>query len=218
METESNEHAFSQVRRHPERAAYDRETVHAILDAGLVAHVAFVVDAQPFVIPMVYARVDDRIVLHGAAASRLQKRLATGVPASVAVTLVDGLVLARSAFHHSMNYRSVVVFGTAKAVVDEGEKRVAFDALVEHAVPGRSSRTRPASDRELRGTHVLALTIEAASAKIRRGPPIDDADDLELPYWAGVVPLPVVGGPTIDAPDLAAGIEPHASEAVYVRR
>lgn len=209
--------ARSTIRRHADRASYDRELVHGILDAGLVAHVAFVVDGQPFVIPMVYARRGDRIVLHGAAASRLQKQLATGVPVSLGVTLVDGLVLARSAFHHSMNYRSVVVFGTAKSVVDPAEKRVAFDALVDHVVPGRASIARPANENELRGTFVVELTIEDASAKVRSGPPIDDADDLALPVWAGVIPLPVVGAPPIAAPDLRSGLVPAANEVAYRR-
>lgn len=205
------------VRRQPARASYDRELVHGILDAGLVAHVAFVVDGQPFVIPMAYARLDDTIVLHGAAASRLQKLLATGVPASVGVTIVDGLVLARSAFHHSMNYRSVVVFGTATSVVDPEEKRRAFDALVEHVVPGRSRVARPANENELRGTFVVSLAIEDASAKARRGPPIDDAEDLDLPVWAGVIPLPVVGAAPIAAPGLRSDLAPAEHEASYAR-
>ena len=177
------------VRRLPDRARYDRVTIHAILDEGLVCHVGFVDEGQPFVIPSAYARMGDRLVLHGSAASRMLKALAGGAPACVTVTLLDGLVFARSGFHHSMNYRSVVVVGTATEITDPGEKRRALDAIVEHAVPGRVASVRPPSENELRATRVVALTLDEASAKVRTGPPKDDEADYTLPVWAGELPL-----------------------------
>jgi nitroimidazol reductase NimA-like FMN-containing flavoprotein (pyridoxamine 5'-phosphate oxidase superfamily) len=177
------------VRRLPDRARYDRATVHAILDEGLVCHVGFVDGGQPFVIPSAYARVDDRLVLHGSAASRMVKALAGGAPACVTVTLLDGLVLARSGFHHSMNYRSVVVLATATEITDPEEKRRALDAIVEHVVPGRVTHVRPPSEKELRATRVVALPLDEASAKVRTGPPKDDEADYALPVWAGELPL-----------------------------
>lgn len=181
----------STVRRHGDRASYDEATVHGILDAGLVAHVGFVsADGTPIVIPMAYARMGDALVLHGARASRLQKSLAGGVPVCVTVTLLDGLVLARSAFHHSMNYRSVVVLGDARAVTSEAEKRAAFEALIDHVSPGRNARIRESDDAELRGTSVLVVPIREASAKVRRGPPVEEERDLAYPAWAGVISLP----------------------------
>lgn len=177
------------VRRLPDRARYDRATVHAILDEGLVCHVGFVDAGQPFVIPSSYARVGDRLVLHGSAASRMVKALAAGAPACVTVTLLDGLVLARSGFHHSMNYRSVVVLGTAAEVTDPEEKRRALDAIVEHVAPGRAASVRPPSGNELRATRVVALPLDEASAKVRTGPPKDDEADYALPVWAGELPL-----------------------------
>lgn len=186
----------STVRRNAKRAAYDRDVIHAILDEGLVAHVGFVADGQPFVIPMAYARIDETIYLHGAAASRLMRVLQGGVGVCLTVTHLDGLVLARSAFHHSMNYRSVVVFGQASVVEDEGAKREALRALTEHLTPGRWDVTRQPSPAELAGTLVLALPIAEASAKIRTGGPVDDEVDYGLPVWAGVVPLKL----TLEAP------------------
>lgn len=192
--------SLSEVKRLPERARYDRAAVHAILDEGLVAHVAFATRGQPFVIPMVYARMEDRLVLHGSPASRLLRRLARGVPVCATVTLLDGLVLARSAFHHSMNYRSAVVFGRARLVRDPEAKRRALLAVVEHVVPGRARDARPPNDFELRFTKVLELPIEEASAKVRQGPPRDDEADLAWPAWAGVVPLALAAGaPHADA-------------------
>ena len=177
------------VRRLPDRARYDRATVGAILDEGLVCHVGFVDDGQPFVIPSAYARQGDRLVLHGSAASRMVKALAGGAPACVTVTLLDGLVLARSGFHHSMNYRSVVVIGRATEIQDPGEKRRALDAIVEHVAPGRAASVRPPSESELRATRVVALRLDEASAKVRTGPPKDDEADYALPVWAGELPL-----------------------------
>jgi nitroimidazol reductase NimA-like FMN-containing flavoprotein (pyridoxamine 5'-phosphate oxidase superfamily) len=186
------------VRRLPARGSYDRAEAYAILDEGLVAHVAFVADGAPVVIPTTYARVGDSLVLHGSPASRMLRRLKRGVEVCVTVTLLDGLVLARSAFHHSMNYRSVVVMGTAVEVTDRDEKLRAMTALVEHIVEGRSADARLPSDHELRSTLVLALPIDEASVKRRTGPPLDDEEDLALPVWAGVVPLHQVPGEPVD--------------------
>jgi len=194
------------VRRLPDRARYDRATVHAILDEGLVCHVGFVDEGQPFVIPSAYARVGDRLVIHGSAASRMVKALAGGAPACVTVTLLDGLVLARSGFHHSMNYRSVVVLGRATEISDPGEKRRALDAIVEHVAPGRVASVRPPSENELRATRVVALPLDEASAKVRTGPPKDDEADYTLPVWAGELPLRLE--------PLAPVADPHPGPAV----
>ena len=177
------------VRRLPDRARYDRATVDAILDEGLVCHVGFVDAGQPYVIPSAYARLGDRLVIHGSAASRMMKALAGGAPACVTVTLLDGLVLARSGFHHSMNYRSVVVLGRATEIENPAEKRRALDAIVEHVAPGRAASLRPHSEKELRATRVVALRLDEASAKVRTGPPKDDEADYALPVWAGELPL-----------------------------
>ena len=175
--------------------------MEAILDEGLVAHVGLAVDGQPFVLPMVYARVDGHLYLHGSAASRLLRALGAGAPVCVTVTLLDGIVLARSAFHHSMNYRSVVILGRAVAVTDAAEREVALAAMVDHAVPGRSEEVRPPDPKELAATLVVRVDLDEVSAKVRRGPPIDDHADLGLPVWAGVLPLRVVAGdPRPDGP------------------
>lgn len=194
------------VKRLPKRAVYDREVVHAILDEGLVAHVGVVVDGQPFVLPMAYARVDETLYLHGAAASRLMRTLAGGVNACLTVTHLDGLVLARSAFHHSMNYRSVVVFGHAWVVTDPDDKREALRALTERLTPGRWEVARQPSAAELAGTMVLALPIAEASAKMRSGGPGDDETDLALPVWAGVVPMKVTMATPVPDSRLAEGV------------
>lgn len=190
------------MRRLSQRGSYDRALVHAILDEALVCHVGFVHEGQPYVIPMAFARIGERLVMHGAVANRTLGVLATGAPVCVTVTLLDGLVLARSAFHHSMNYRCVVALGTARELTDEAEKREAFDALVERVRPGRSREARPANAEELRTTRVLALDLEEVSAKVRSGPPRDDPEDLDLPCWAGVVPLALTAGEPVPAPDL----------------
>jgi nitroimidazol reductase NimA-like FMN-containing flavoprotein (pyridoxamine 5'-phosphate oxidase superfamily) len=179
----------TEVRRRPERSEYRREVIEAILDEGLVAHVGFAVDGQPYVMPMTYARSGDRLYLHGSPASRLLRGLRRGLPVCVTVTLLDGLVLARSAFHHSMNYRSVVILGQAVEVRSREEKRTALAAVVEHVVPGRTAATRPPSDREVDGTLVLALPLDEASAKIRSGPPVDEEADYSLAVWAGEIPV-----------------------------
>ena len=194
--------ARTTVRRQPDRGRYDRDQVHAILDEGLVAHVGLVSGDGPVVIPMLYGRDGDRLLLHGSTASRLMRGGAKGLAMCVTVTLVDGLVLARSAFHHSMNYRSVVVFGQATPVTDLAERRAALDLLVDHIVPGRGADVRPPSDKELRSTLVLALPLDECSVKLRTGPPIDDEEDLDRFTWAGVVPLTTVPGAPVPDPDL----------------
>ena len=186
----------TRVQRLPARAAYERPVIEAILDEALFCHVGFVVDGQPYVIPAVHARVGGDLFLHGSAASRMLRTLAGGVPVCVTATLLDGLVLARSAFHHSLNYRSVVILGTATELADD-DKAAALQALVEHVVPGRSTDVRPPSAVELRATRVLRVPLAEASAKIRTGPPLDDAEDLARPCWAGEVPLRLVAGAAI---------------------
>ena len=172
-----------------DRGTYDRSVIHGILDEALICHAGFVVDGQPFVIPTIHTRVGNALYFHGSAASRMLRTLREGVDACVTVTILDGLVLARSAFHHSMNYRSVVVFGKASAVTDDAEKRQVLDALVEHVCRGRSAEVRKPSETEIRQTLVLRIPIDEASAKIRTGPPLDDEEDYALPMWAGVLPL-----------------------------
>jgi len=181
--------ARTTVRRLKKRAVYDKAAVHAILDEGFVCHVGFVVDTQPYVIPTIYARLDETLYFHGAMASRTLRTLATGVDVCLTVTLMDGLVLARSAFHHSMNYRSVVVLGNARLVVDPEERMLALQVITDHAVPGRWAEVRGPNELELKQTSVLALGLQEVSAKVRTGPPVDDDEDYSLPIWAGVVPI-----------------------------
>src|SRR6266511_2377218 len=194
----------TRIHRLPERGNYDRPTIDAILDEALICHVGFVVEGRPVVIPTIHARVGDHLYFHGSPAAGMLRTLRGGVDACVTVTLLDGLVLARSAFHHSMNYRSVVVFGKAREVAERAEKLRALERLVEHIAPGRSAEVRGPSESELRQTLVLALPLHEASAKIRTGPPIDDVDDYKLPVWAGVVPLRMVRGEAI-VDEVAAG-------------
>jgi uncharacterized protein len=177
------------VKRLPKRADYNRENINDILDEGFVCHVGFVVDGQPFVIPTGYARVDNHIYIHGSAASRMLRSLSIGIDVCLTVTIVDGIVLARSAFHHSMNYRSVVVFGKALPIEDPVEKMEALFALSEHIIPGRWKDVREPNEQEMKATLVLKLPLEEASAKIRTGPPLDDEADYEIPVWSGVLPL-----------------------------
>jgi nitroimidazol reductase NimA-like FMN-containing flavoprotein (pyridoxamine 5'-phosphate oxidase superfamily) len=186
------------VKRLPKRGAYERDVVYAILDEAPICHVGFVVDGAPVVIPTIHWREGDELYFHGSAASRMLRSLRGGVDACVTVTLLDGLVLARSAFHHSMNYRSVVVFGKAREVSDREEKLRALERLVEHIVPGRSAIVRPPNEGELRQTLVLALPLTEASAKVRTGGPIDDEEDYALPVWAGVVPMRLVKGDPVE--------------------
>jgi len=194
------------VRRLPERGFYDRATIHQILDEGLICHVGFVSEGQPTVIPMAYVRVDEWICLHGSKASRMLRALAAGVEVCITVTLLDGLVLARSAFHHSMNYRSAVVFGTGAAVEDPAKKSEVLRALSEHLVPGRWQEIRGPSELELKQTLVVAIPIREASAKIRTGPPKDDEEDYSLPIWAGVLPLRLTATVPVPDPRLQPGI------------
>jgi nitroimidazol reductase NimA-like FMN-containing flavoprotein (pyridoxamine 5'-phosphate oxidase superfamily) len=198
----------TRVRRLPARACYDQAAIDAILDEALVCHVGFAVDGQPYVIPMNYARVGRQLYIHGSAASRMLRTLATGAPVCVTVTLLDGLVLARSAFHHSMNYRSVVILGTAVEVSDPDERLAALRAIVEHILAGRWREVRPPNERELQATSVLRLPLDEVSAKIRSGPPLDDADDLGRPCWAGVIPLRLAAATPLPDAHLPAGVEP----------
>ncbi|HEX9118192.1 MAG TPA: pyridoxamine 5'-phosphate oxidase family protein [Anaerolineae bacterium] len=196
----------NRVRRLPKRASYDRETIYQIIDEAPISHVAFVQDGRPFVIPMLHARMGDELVFHGATASRLLKHIKTGAPICVAFTLLDGLVLARSAFHHSVNYRSVVLYGTGRGLESPAEKLAALAAVTEHLTPGRWAEVRPPTAAELKATAVVALAIENATAKLRAGPPSDDEADYALPVWAGVLPLALQAGSAIPDERLAPGI------------
>lgn len=195
----------TRVVREPDRGVYDRDTVYRILDEGFICHVGFVVDAQPFVIPTSYGRSDDTLYIHGSAASRMLRHLDKGIPVCITVTLLDGLVLARSIFNHSMNYRSVVVLGTATVVDDPAEKLEALRRLSEHILLGRWADSRQPNERELKATFVLRVPITEFSAKVRQGPPIDDEEDYAFPAWAGVIPLATVARPPI--PDARCGPE-----------
>lgn len=205
------------LRRLPKRAVYDRALVYQILDEGFICHVGFAVDNHPFVIPTGYARVGDRLYIHGSAASRMLRTLEQEIETCVTVTLLDGLVLARSAFHHSMNYRSVVVFGKASVVSEAGEKMEALRALSDHIIPGRWDEVRGPSPEEMKATLVLALPLTEVSAKVRTGPPVDDEEDYELSVWAGILPLYTVAGTPVSDPRLPEGIEPSASVREYKR-
>jgi uncharacterized protein len=208
--------ARTKVRRVPTRAAYDRANVEAILDEALVAHLAFVDDGQPYAIPTLHARVGRTVYVHGSAAGRAMRTLGAGAPACLTATLIDGLVLARSAFHHSVNYRSVVVLGDARPVEDRQDRLAALRAFSERLIPGRWDEVRPPSEKELRATHVLALRLDESSAKIRTGPPVDDEDDYALPAWAGVIPLETVARAPLADPRLGAGIAPSDTVSAWV--
>ena len=201
------------VKRLPKRAAYDTATIHAILDEGLACHVSFVVNGQPNVVPTIYVRIGDSVYLHGSPASRMLQVLERGEEVCIAVTVVDGLVLARSAFHHSINYRSVVLYGTGAEVREADRKVEVLRALSEHLIPGRWNEIREPSADELRRTLVVSIPIQEASAKVRTGPPADDEPDYELPIWAGVLPLRLAAGTPITDPRVKPGIEPpeHAT-------
>jgi nitroimidazol reductase NimA-like FMN-containing flavoprotein (pyridoxamine 5'-phosphate oxidase superfamily) len=197
--------AHTRVVREPHRGVYDRATAYQILDEGFICHVGFVVDGQPFVIPTGYGRVGDNLYIHGSAASRMLRNLDQGVAVCFTVTLLEGLVLARSIFNHSMNYRSVVVLGTAVPVVDPQEKLEALRRLSEHILPGRWVESRQPNPKELKATLVMRLPITEFSAKVRLGPPIDDEEDYAFATWAGVIPLEMVAGEPIDDPRLEPG-------------
>jgi uncharacterized protein len=206
------------VARQRDRGRYDRDTINAIIDEALICHVGFTVRDQPYVIPTTHARIADHLYIHGFVGSRMLKNMREGVPVCVTVTLLDGLVLARSAFHHSMNYRSAMLLGVAQEVTDEQEKRRAFEALVNHVVPGRSADVRAADAQELKATSVLRLIIDEASAKVRRGPPIDADEDYALTCWAGVLPLELTPGPPIDDPRLVLGTPAPTNVTTYRRQ
>ncbi|HQR35827.1 MAG TPA: pyridoxamine 5'-phosphate oxidase family protein [Blastocatellia bacterium] len=199
--------AKTTLKRLPQRGEFDRETVYKILDEALVCHVGFVVDGQPFVIPTSYGRVGDTLYVHGSAASRMMRTLGGKTPVCITVTLIDGLVLARSAFHHSVNYRSVVVFGQAELVEDEPGKMAALAAITEHIVPGRWAEVRSPNAQELKATTVLAIPLEEVSAKVRTGDPKDDDEDMAIPVWAGQLPLSLISGSPVNDSLLTAGIE-----------
>lgn len=205
------------LKRLPKRGVYDRDIVYGILDEGFICHVGFAVDGRPFVIPTGYARVDDQLYIHGSQVSRMLRTLAQGVPVCVTVTLVDGLVLARSAFHHSINYRSVVIFGRASIVEQREAKLAALLAFSEHVIPGRWDEVRVPYEQELKATTVLSVPLVEVSAKVRSGPPLDDEEDYALNVWAGVIPLQVVAGEPISDPRLPEGIEPPPYALNYTR-
>jgi nitroimidazol reductase NimA-like FMN-containing flavoprotein (pyridoxamine 5'-phosphate oxidase superfamily) len=204
--------------READRGIYDREAAYRILDEGFLCHVGFVADGQPFVIPTSYGRKDANLYVHGSAASRMLRQMKDGVPVCVTVTLLDGLVLARSIFNHSMNYRSVVVLGKATLVEDAEEKIEALQLLSEHILPGRWADARQPNERELKATSVLRLPIEEFSAKVRVGPPVDDEEDYSFPTWAGVVPLQMEAGKPIDDPRLDPVREVPAYAKHYTRK
>jgi nitroimidazol reductase NimA-like FMN-containing flavoprotein (pyridoxamine 5'-phosphate oxidase superfamily) len=216
--TDFNPTSRTTLKRLPKRGSYEREAVYAILDEGFICHVGFVQDGHPFVIPTAYGRDGDTLYLHGAKASRMLNLLKAGARVCVTVTLLDGLVLARSAFHHSMNYRSVVLLGAASAVEDPAEKYEALRCFSEHVMRGRWEEVRPPSKAELNGTNVLRLPLEEASAKVRTGPPVDDEEDYELRVWAGVLPLETVAGEPVPDPRLPAEIEAPAYARKYSSR
>jgi uncharacterized protein len=205
------------LKRLPKRGVFDRQLVYEILDEGFICHVGFAVDGQQFVIPTGYARVDDQLYIHGSQVSRMLRTLAQGIEVCVVVTLVDGLVLARSAFHHSVNYRSVVIFGRATMVEDRAAKLAALFAFSEHVVPGRWNDVREPTEQELKATTVLALPLEEVSAKVRTGPPIDDEEDYSMDIWAGVLPLKIVAGAPVNDPRLPENVEPPSYALQYTR-
>ena len=210
--------ARTTLHRRPQRGSHLRDDIHRILDDGLVCHVGFVVDGQPYVIPTIYARVDDRLYIHGSAVSRMLSTLADGVEICVTITLLDGVVLARSAFHHSLNYRSVVVVGRASPVHDPEEKLAALRAVTEHVMPGRWRDVRAPSSQELKATLVLTLPISEASAKTRSGPPLDDEQDYGLPVWAGELPLRTCMLAPVADPRLAPGVPLPGHVSGYAAR
>ena len=207
----------TRVKRHPERGAYDRATIDGILDEALFCHVGYVADGHPRVIPTIHARVADTLYVHGSNASRTLRTIKDGEEVCVVATLLDGLVLARSAFMHSMNFRSVVVYGRTREVSDREEKWMAQKALVDHVCAGRSDQVRMPTDDELRQTTILAVPLEESSAKLRTGPPKDDEADYDLPLWAGVLPMSTVPQTPLDDPRLGHGLEPPPNVTGYRR-
>jgi nitroimidazol reductase NimA-like FMN-containing flavoprotein (pyridoxamine 5'-phosphate oxidase superfamily) len=208
----------ARVRRLPERGAYDKDTVYSILDEGLVCHVGFVVEDQPFVVPMTYARAGDKLIIHGARSSRLMRALEKGADVSVAVTLIDGLVLARSPFNHSMNYRSVVIFGRTCPIDTVDAKLAALRAFFAHVIPGRWADVREPTRKELEQTALVELSLDEASAKVRSGPPGDDDDGQDLSVWTGLIPLELDPRPPVDDPGLPGGVPRPDYVSRYSRR
>jgi nitroimidazol reductase NimA-like FMN-containing flavoprotein (pyridoxamine 5'-phosphate oxidase superfamily) len=208
--------ARSKVKRHPERGDYDRATIDPILDEALICHVGFVIDGQPFVIPTIHARDGDILYIHGSPGSRMLRTVKEGVDVCVTVTLLDGLVLARSVYNHSMNYRSVVVLGRAHEVTDRDEKLRAMRCVVDQVVPGRWDDARQPNEAEIKGTTILAISLHEASAKIRSGPPTDDEADFGFPVWAGVIPLELKSSPPLPDEGVDGAPPPYAAE--YRRR
>jgi hypothetical protein len=206
------------LRRRRDRGSYEREAIDAILDEGLIAHLGIVEEGQPLVVPTLHARDGDVVYCHGSSASRTLRAMASGAPVCLTVSLIDGLVLARSAMHHSANYRSAMLLGTARVVEDRDERLAGFEAIVERIVPGRWRDVRPPTDKELKATALLALPIEEASAKIRTGPPLDDEPDYELEAWAGVIPLSLRAGEPEPDPRLGAGVAVPAYVTGWPRR
>ena len=202
-----NQTKRTELRRIPNRGSHDWETINQILDAGFLAHIGFCVDGQTFVIPTLYGRDGEKLYLHGSAVSRMLRELETGIPTCVTVTLVDGLVLARSAFHHSMNYRSVVAFGSARKIAEPEQKVESLRIISEHIISGRWADVRKPSEKELKATTVLEFSISEASSKVRSGPPLDDESDYELPVWAGVLPLAMKFRPPIPDNRLIKGVD-----------
>ncbi|HCP35607.1 MAG: pyridoxamine 5'-phosphate oxidase family protein [SAR324 cluster bacterium] len=197
----------NRVRRIPERGNYSKDTIYPILDAASICHVGYVEEGQPYVIPTLHGRIEDTIYLHGAKASRTIKESASGIPLCLTVSLIDGIVAARSLMHSSLNYRSVVVFGTGRMVTEPEEKIRALEAITEQIIPGRWNEARKPNEKELNATNVAAVSIESASAKVRNGPPIDDEEDYSLPIWAGVVPFSNRMGPPVPDSRLGEGIQ-----------
>jgi nitroimidazol reductase NimA-like FMN-containing flavoprotein (pyridoxamine 5'-phosphate oxidase superfamily) len=208
----------ARVKRLPDRGAYDKETVYSILDEGMVCHVAIVVEGRPFVVPMTYARSGDKLVLHGAGGGRLMRALKTGTEVCVAVTHFDGLVLARSAFNHSMNYRSVMIFGVAHTIEGEDEKLAAFREYFEHVIPGRWDDISKPNSKELALTAVVELSLDEASAKIRTGPPSDDEEDVDLSVWSGLIPFELAPQPPVDDPEIREDVPRPDYVDGYTRR
>ena len=217
MTQDINPTVKTKLGRLPKRGSYDRELIYQILDEAFICHVGFVVDGQPYVIPTGYGRVGDTLYIHGSAASRMLRNLAKGIDVCVTVTLVDGLVLARSAFHHSINYRSVVIFGKARVLREEDEKVTALRVFTEHIVPNRWQDVRPPTEYELKATTVLSLPLQEASAKVRTGDPIDDEEDYAMNVWAGVIPLRLAAGKAVGDAKLKDGIEVPDYVAEYRR-
>jgi nitroimidazol reductase NimA-like FMN-containing flavoprotein (pyridoxamine 5'-phosphate oxidase superfamily) len=208
----------TRVQRMPARADYERETIEAILDEAMVAHLGFSADEQPYVVPTLHARVGEQVYFHGSSASRTVRALAAGAPMCLTVTLLDGIVLARSAVHHSVNYRSVVVLGQARAIEEPAEKMAAIEAFTERLIPGRWDEVRGPTTKELKAIQVLALPLNEASAKLRKGPPVDDEEDYALDTWAGVIPLSTVAGEPTPDERLSEGISPSPATHAWIDR